>query len=224
MYKTGDLGRWTDDGIVEFLGRNDFQVKVRGYRIELGEVECALMSLDGVSQSVVVAREDRPGDVRLVAYCTGTRALEAQILRAQLLELLPEYMVPAAYVQLKSLPLVVNGKIDRKRLPTPESDAYPLRRYESPQGEVEETLAQIWVELLKLDRVGRHDNFFELGGHSLFAVQLISRIRKCFSVSMALSQLFACPTIASLADRVVAAQLAQFNADELAEIALDVER
>ena len=144
MYKTGDLGRWLADGNIEFLGRNDLQVKIRGYRIELGEIEAVLAQHAAVRDAVVVAREDPGGDKRLVAYYTcaeageqNERAWGAEQLRAHILAKLPEYMVPAAYVRLESLPLTPNGKLDRKALPAPEADAYVVRGYEAPEGEIE---------------------------------------------------------------------------------------
>ena len=194
MYRTGDLGRWLDDGNIEFLGRNDFQVKIRGFRIELGEVEARLREYAGIQDAVVLAREDTPGDKRLVAYYTvvNTDSLEEGVLRAEKLRAhlsatLPEYMVPAAYVQLVSLPLTVNGKLDRKALPEPGGDAYASRGYEAPQGEIETTLAAIWADVLKIERVGRQDNFFELGGHSLLVVRTISQLRQALSLEVRLA-------------------------------------
>nr|WP_269632897.1 non-ribosomal peptide synthetase [Pelomonas sp. BJYL3] len=174
MYKTGDLGRWLEDGSIEYLGRNDFQVKIRGLRIELGEIEACLAEL--VPEVVVLAREDEPGQQRLVAYYTGEA--EAGQLQAHAASTLPAYMVPSAYVRLPELPLNANGKLDRKALPAPDADALLRAAYEAPQGETEIALAAIWAELLQLDRVSRHDNFFELGGHSLMAVTLIERMRR----------------------------------------------
>ncbi|HEX9937917.1 MAG TPA: AMP-binding protein, partial [Longimicrobium sp.] len=176
MYRTGDLGRWRVDGTLEFLGRTDFQVKVRGFRIELGEIEGALRRSGGVADCVVVAREDVPGETRLVAYVVGDG--EAAVLREHLLRELPEYMVPAAFVPLERLPLTANGKLDRKALPAPEGDAYARRGYEAPLGEVEAALAEVWAEVLGVERVGRWDHFFELGGHSLLAIKLIERMRR----------------------------------------------
>src|SRR5262249_31766343 len=162
---------WLSSGNIEFLGRNDFQVKIRGFRIELGEIETRLVQHPAVREALVVVREEAPGEKRLVAYYTTAlndgsemNAPGAEQLRLHLSAALPEYMVPAAYVRLESLPLTANGKLDRKALPAPEVDAYVVRQYEAPQGVIEELLAGIWAELLKLDQVGRHDNFFELGG------------------------------------------------------------
>ena len=178
MYRTGDLGRWLEDGNIEFMGLDDFQVKIRGYRIELGEIEARLAEHEGVKEAVVVAREEE-GDKRLVAYYTTEASEEAgaEQLRAHVSAKLPEYMVPAAYVRLEKLPLTPNGKLDRKALPKPEEDAYAMRRYEEPEGEVERAIAAVWQEVLKVERVGRHDDFFVLGGHSLMAMQVIARIR-----------------------------------------------
>jgi amino acid adenylation domain-containing protein len=198
MYKTGDLGRWLPDGTIEFLGRNDFQVKVRGYRIELGEIEARLREHAGVREAVVLAQEDSAGDKRLVTYYTGVETVGAEELGRHLTERLPEYMVPAAYVRLKALPLTPNGKLDRKALPVPKADAYAVRGYEAPQGEVETILAAIWADVLKVERVGRHDNFFELGGHSLLAVTLIQRMRQK-GLHTDVRALFSAPTLAGLA-------------------------
>ena len=178
LYKTGDLGRWRADGAVEYLGRNDFQVKLRGFRIELGEIEAQLAQLPGVREVAVIAREDREGDPRLVAYWVTDGAIDPVRGREHLSAVLPEYMLPAAYVTLEALPLTPNGKLDRQALPVPDDEALLQRHYEAPEGEIEIALAQIWCDLLGVERVGRHDRFFELGGHSLLAVQLIERLRQ----------------------------------------------
>ncbi|WP_460764558.1 amino acid adenylation domain-containing protein, partial [Lysobacter fragariae] len=207
LYRTGDLGRWRADGNIEYLGRNDFQVKIRGFRIELGEIEARLGEHPGVREAVVLAREDRPGDKRLVAYVAMHDAapMNLEALRAHLRTTLPEHMVPAAYVAIATFPLTTNGKLDRKALPAPEADAYITGAYEAPQGEVEETLARIWSDLLKLERVGRHDNFFELGGHSLLATTLISRLRQALEVEVTLKDVFLHPVLAAFANAVSSA-------------------
>ncbi|MBD8455214.1 condensation domain-containing protein, partial [Serratia rubidaea] len=202
LYRTGDLGRWRADGALEYLGRNDGQVKLRGFRIEPGEIEAQLAQVDGIREAVVVLREDSPGDRRLAAYYTGD-ALEAAQLRREAEARLPEYMVPAAYVHLAALPLTANGKLDRRALPAPEGEAYARQAWAEPQGEMEQTLAQLWQALLPgIERVGRHDNFFELGGHSLLAVRLVSRLRQTLAVELALSEIFSHPTLSALAARI----------------------
>ncbi|MGH8083564.1 MAG: condensation domain-containing protein, partial [Lysobacter sp.] len=170
-------------------------VKIRGFRIELGEIEAQLTQQSGVREAVVHVREDSPGDKRLVAYVVGTQLPQAAELRAALARELPEYMVPAAFVALERLPLTPNGKLDRRALPAPEGDAYAQRAYEPPQGSIETALAQIWEELLQVQRVGRQDHFFELGGHSLLAVQMSSRVREQLGLEVALSDLFAQPVL-----------------------------
>ncbi|HEX3155301.1 MAG TPA: amino acid adenylation domain-containing protein, partial [Candidatus Angelobacter sp.] len=226
MYKTGDLGRWRKDGTIEFIGRNDFQVKVRGFRIELGEIEARLAEHARVGEAVVVAGEDEYGNRRLVAYYTrarsdagGVEAVDAQALRRYLLERLPEHMVPAAYVEMEKLPLSPNGKLDRKALPAPVGGAYSSSAYEAPTGETETILARIWSELLKIERVGRWDNFFELGGHSLLAVRLISKIRRVLDVELPISDIFAHPVLSQLADQIITHQLNQFDPAEIARLA-----
>jgi arthrofactin-type cyclic lipopeptide synthetase B len=197
MYRTGDVARYRPDGNIEYLGRNDDQVKIRGLRIELGEIQARLTQVDGVQEAVVLAREDVPGDKRLVAYYTGER-LDIDLLRSHLLEHLPDYMVPAVFVHLAALPLSPNGKLDRKALPAPDQQSLKTREYEAPVGEVEITLARLWAELLNVERVGRHDHFFELGGHSLLAVSLIGRLRQ-EGMEADVKGLFEQPTLAGYA-------------------------
>ena len=177
MYRTGDLVCWGADGQLRYLGRADEQVKIRGYRIELGEVQAALAGLDGVEQAVVIAREDRPGDKRLVGYVTEsvTGAVDPAGVRAALAERLPAYMVPAAVVVLEALPLTANGKLDTRALPAPEyQDA---DRYRAPASAIEEILAGIYAQVLGLERVGVDDSFFELGGDSILSMQVVARAR-----------------------------------------------
>ncbi|POA48980.1 non-ribosomal peptide synthetase [Pseudomonas sp. MPR-ANC1] len=207
LYKTGDLARWTADGNLEYLGRNDDQVKIRGFRIELGEIEARLAACDGVREAVVIAREDSPGDQRLVAYWLAAEGAEpsAAQLREQLLVSLAEYMVPSAFVRLDAYPLTTNGKLDRKALPQPDSDAFARRGFEAPVGAVETLIADIWQTLLGVEQVGRHDNFFELGGHSLLAVKLIERMRQ-HELHCDVRVLFGQPSVAALAATLGAAQ------------------
>ncbi|NNB98210.1 non-ribosomal peptide synthase/polyketide synthase, partial [Corallococcus exiguus] len=202
LYRTGDVVRWRADGQLDFVGRIDAQVKVRGFRIELGEVENALRAAPAVKDAVVLAREDAPGDKRLVAYVVGD-ALDITALRAHLKQHLPEYMVPAAFVPLDVLPLTSNGKVDRKALPAPDAGALRASHaYEAPATPLEEKLAALWSEVLRVPSVGRTDNFFELGGHSLLATQLVARVRAALDVELPLRALFEAPTIAALAERL----------------------
>ncbi|HYR08117.1 MAG TPA: amino acid adenylation domain-containing protein, partial [Longimicrobium sp.] len=205
MYRTGDRARWRADGTVEYLGRLDAQVKVRGFRIELGEIETVLRRHEGVADCVVVAREDVPGDRRLVAYVVGDGMLDLDVdaLRSHLRRSVPEYMVPAAFVVLRSLPLTPNGKVDRRALPAPEL-AGEEERYVAPRTPAEEVLAGIWAEVLRVERVGVEDDFFALGGHSLLATRVVSRVRQLFAVELPLRVLFEGPTVAELAKAVAA--------------------
>ncbi|HWK88357.1 MAG TPA: phosphopantetheine-binding protein, partial [Longimicrobium sp.] len=214
LYRTGDRVRWLTGGRLDFIGRVDHQVKVRGYRIELGEIEARLAEHPAVRDAVVLAREDEPGDTRLVAYVVGGEGAGADVLRAYLGETLPEYMVPAAYLRLDALPRTPNGKLDRKALPSPEGDAYARRAYEAPVGETEELLAQLWSEVLGVERVSRWDDFFELGGHSLLAVQVISLLE----MEIDLGELFTRPVLKDFAQVVMDAQLAQVDPDEMAQL------
>ncbi|HEX8317856.1 amino acid adenylation domain-containing protein, partial [Longimicrobium sp.] len=217
LYRTGDLARWRPDGTMEFLGRTDFQVKVRGFRIELGEIEARLAEHADVREAAVMAREDVPGDVRLVAYVVGDA--DAEELRAHLSTVLPEYMIPAAYVRLDALPLTPNGKLDRKALPAPEGDAYASREYEAPVGKIEVALAEIWTDLLKVEQVSRWDHFFELGGHSLLALQVVSRVRQEMDLELELAAVFEKPVLAGLAERILELRLARFDPETLARLA-----
>ncbi|WP_374684464.1 amino acid adenylation domain-containing protein [Pseudomonas sp. 18.1.10] len=201
LYKTGDLGRRCADGSVDYLGRNDDQVKIRGFRIELGEIEAHLATAEGVREAIVIAREDAPGDQRLVAYVIAEGAFSAGALRDHLLRSLADYMLPSAFVQLDAFPLTAHGKLDRKALPTPDAEALARRDYQAPEGAAQIAIAAIWQDLLKVDRVGRDDNFFELGGHSLLAVKLIERMRQV-DLRADVRVLFGQPTLAALAAAV----------------------
>lgn len=206
FYKTGDLARYLPDGNIEFLGRIDNQVKIRGFRLELSEIEAVLSQHAAVRETVVIADEDVPDDKYLVAYIVAnqehipTQDVQsfASLIRQFLKEKLPEYMIPRAYVVLRSLPLTPNGKVDRRALPTPDIMTFNRQDYVAPRSQVEELLAQIWAKVLGKEQVGIHDNFFELGGHSLLATQLTSRIRDTFQIDLPVRNLFEAPTIEQL--------------------------
>ncbi|MFO0758290.1 MAG: amino acid adenylation domain-containing protein, partial [Byssovorax sp.] len=208
LYKTGDLGRRLPSGDLEYLGRADFQVKIRGYRIELGEVESTLLGHPAVREAVAAARSYGPDDIRLVAYVTP-RAERPRVseLRAHLQQKLPEHLIPSILVVLDRFPLLPSGKVDRRALPAPESGPAVEREHVEPRGPVEEAIALIFAEVLKLppDRVGAHDGFFDLGGHSLLGTQAMARIRAAFSVDLPLKALFEAGTPAELGARVIAA-------------------
>jgi amino acid adenylation domain-containing protein/non-ribosomal peptide synthase protein (TIGR01720 family) len=198
MYRTGDRVRWLPDGTLEFLGRTDQQVKIRGFRIEPGEIQAVLLREPGLRDALVVPREDAPGERRLVAYLVGEAVPAAGELRARLREVLPEYMVPAAFVRLDELPLSPNGKVDRRALPVPEA-AGAERETVAPRDPVEALLAGIWSDVLGVETVGAHDGLFELGGHSLLAMRIASRVRAATGVEVPLAVLFTHPTVAELA-------------------------
>jgi amino acid adenylation domain-containing protein len=200
LYKTGDLARYLPDGNIELFGRLDHQLKVRGMRVEPGEIESALCGHENVRASVVIAREDAPGDKRLVAYVVLRHQHEGEDLRAFLKERVPEHMLPSAFVMLDALPLNTNGKVDRAALPAPEKSAtVSSKTYVAPRTTVEELLCDIWAEILGVEQVGIEDNFFELGGHSLLATQVMSRIRQTLRIELPLRSLFEQPTVATLA-------------------------
>ncbi|MEE2852220.1 MAG: amino acid adenylation domain-containing protein, partial [Actinomycetota bacterium] len=198
MYRTGDLVCWGADGQLRYFGRVDEQVKIRGYRIELGEVRSALAALDGVEQAAVIAREDRPGDKRLVGYVTGSADPAAA--RSVLGERLPAYMVPAAVVKLEALPITPNGKLDTRALPAPD---YAAGGYRAPGDAVEEILAGIYAQVLGFERVGVDDSFFDLGGDSLSAMRVIAAVNASLDAGLPVRTLFEAPTIAQLAPRIV---------------------
>jgi len=195
MYKTGDLARWMPDGNIEFLGRVDHQVKIRGFRIELGEVENKLLSHEAIKETLVIAREDNSGSKYLCAYIVGEKELTVLELRQHLAKAIPDYMIPSYFIQLEKLPLTSNGKVDRRLLPEPDSNISTGTEYEAPRNSTEEKLADIWREILGVDRIGIHDNFFELGGHSLKATSLAAKIHKVLNVEVPLKEIFKAPTI-----------------------------
>ncbi|HKY28111.1 MAG TPA: amino acid adenylation domain-containing protein [Pyrinomonadaceae bacterium] len=228
LYRTGDLVRYLPGNNIEFLGRIDRQVKVRGYRVELDEIEAVLSTHAGVCQAVVTLNRDEAGNDRIVAYLVSAPIPHEQ-LRAALKQKLPDYMVPAAFVFLKSLPLTPNGKVNRAALPAPDDTRVGLQMdFVAPRSAVEKELAGMWAGLLKVNAVGVHDNFFDLGGHSLLATQLVSRMRKEFQMEIPLRSLFETPTVAALAEKIeqatadnltrLLAELDQIDDDEAARI------
>ncbi len=205
LYRTGDLVRYLPDGAIEFLGRLDHQVKLRGFRIELGEIETTLQQHPAIQEAVILAREDEPGNKRLVAYLVsvGDAAPTIEELHSFLRQKLPWYMAPSAYVWLESLPVTPNGKIDRRALPAPDKTRPQLEAaFVAPRTPTEEQLAAIYAEVLGLERVGISDHFFDLGGHSLLATQVISRVRQSFEIELPLRSLFETPTVAGLAENI----------------------
>jgi acyl carrier protein len=212
---------------------NDDPVKIRGYRIDLGTIVERLKAHSGVREAVVVAREDELGEKRLVAYYTAAEADESggsepsagkagvEELRKHLLQSVPEYMVPAAYVRLERLPRTANGKPDHEALPAPEPDEYAVHGYEAPVGEIETALASIWADLTTAVRIGRHDNFFELGGHSLLVTRLVLRIYQQFGVKIDIPEVFEFAQLSSLSAQVRRAQFAEFDAQEFAQMMQD---
>jgi len=202
LYRTGDWVRWRPDGLLEFLGRADDQIKLRGLRIELGEIEHAMAGHPAVAQAVVVVREDTPGAERLVGYYvpTGSERPGRAAFREVMHHMLPEYMIPALFIALDAIPLNRNGKIDKRALPAPSDGTADIERAMiAPRSPAEEALEPLWAEVLGIDGVSVEDDFFELGGHSLIDTQQVSRIAAGFEIALTLRDLFEAPTIAELA-------------------------
>ena len=231
LYRTGDLARYLPNGNIEFLGRLDHQVKVRGYRIELGEIEAALKRYPGIQTALVLARRlgpetnpdsVAPGEKQLIAYLVPSqpeRTPSVSDLRRFLQAQLPDYMLPAAFLFLDLLPLTPNGKVDREALPLPEGARPELAAaFTAPRTPVEETLAEIWRQTLRVERIGVHDNFFELGGHSLLATQIVTKMQDAFQVEIPLATLFNSLTIADLAREVAQAQIQATDAQDLDDV------
>jgi len=223
LYKTGDLARYRPNGDIEFLGRIDNQVKLRGYRIELGEIEVQLIKCPGVKEAVVLAREDSPGDKRLVGYLIAESgyALSVNDLRSRLTEVLADYMLPSTFVILSEFPLTLNGKVDRKALPAPENSVVS-DQFEIPQNEIEKAIADIWQDVFHIETINRHDSFFELGGHSLLAIEMISRLSDKYQIDIPIIFVFQAVTVKELAEKIEIALWSGENRGKL-EITSDIE-
>jgi hypothetical protein len=222
MYRTGDLARWRADGQIELVGRLDHQVKVRGHRVEPGEVEAVLERHPEIRQAAVVAHEDGPEEIRLAAYVVGEEGAvpPAVELRRWLGQVLPEPMLPADWTVLPALPLTPSGKVDRRALPAPERGGAEPAAFVAPQTPVELVLADLWSDVLGLERIGRDDDFFALGGHSLLATQVASRIRATLEVELSLQRIFELPTIRLLATDLLADDADRHRVERTAELVL----
>jgi acyl-coenzyme A synthetase/AMP-(fatty) acid ligase/acyl carrier protein len=222
LYRTFDLARRLPDGNVEFLGRVDDQIKIRGNRIELGEIESALTAVPEVKEAVVVVDDQGAGNKRLVAFTVAQSSatpLQLSEIKDHLRKSLPDYMVPAAFVQVEALPLTANGKLDRRALATLEQRSLvDESSFVAPRNEMEERLAAMWSDVLRLQRVGIYDNFFEAGGHSLLATQLVMRIRQTFDIELPLRSIFEEPTVAGMAVKVLQQQLSGVDKASLVEM------
>ncbi|WP_180984584.1 non-ribosomal peptide synthase/polyketide synthase [Paenibacillus sp. F4] len=218
MYRTGDLARWLPDGNIEYLGRIDHQVKIRGYRIELGEIEAQIIKVDGVKESIVMARADQQGDYHLAAYYVAEKEISGSMMLNFLNEKLPNYMVPSYFIQLQNMPLTPNGKIDRKALSAFEEHADLTAEYAAPRTAMEVKLAQIWREILDIPSVGIHHNFFAIGGHSLRATALAAKIHKELNIELPLRYVFDFPTIEQMAQAVHELSPNPFAAIPVAEL------
>ncbi|WP_075343710.1 non-ribosomal peptide synthetase [Tenacibaculum agarivorans] len=199
VYRTGDIAKWLPDGTLEFIGRKDFQVKIRGYRIELGEIENALSQITNVQSCCVLAKEDTSGAKQLVGYVVVDGNFDKEFLQEELLRILPDYMVPMIWIEMETMPMTSNGKLDKKALPEPDGTMLSTQEYVAPRNETEEHLVAIWEELLGIEKIGVYDNFFELGGHSLLVTRLVSLIRKELEIEVAIRDIFEYTTISSLA-------------------------
>jgi acyl-coenzyme A synthetase/AMP-(fatty) acid ligase/acyl carrier protein len=225
LYKTGDLARYLPDGNLEFLGRADQQVKIRGVRVELGEVEAVLVQHAAVQEAVVLAWEDESGDKRLAAYVVADQHPLPSIpeLRSFVQERLPHYMVPSAFVLLDALPLNPHGKLDRHALPVPDYEKPEQgKTFVAPRTPVEEKVARIWAEVLRLPQVGIYDNFFELGGHSLKATQIMSRLRDALRVELPLRTIFEAPTVEGLAGVLTRRQIEEAAPEDVARVVVEL--
>jgi acyl-CoA synthetase (AMP-forming)/AMP-acid ligase II len=224
VYRTGDLVRWREPGTLEYLGRIDQQIKLRGHRIEPEEIQAVLESDPAVGAAAVIVREDTSGDRRLVAYVTDRDRdrVDTERLRRVCKQRLPPYMVPSSIVALERFPITPNGKLDRGKLPEPEGTRPALSQsYTAPLTPIELALAEIWTQVLGLDRVGTHDDFFDLGGHSLLAIKMLARVQDTLAVDIALNYVFDQPTIHQLAEAIGAKLLDDLSDEELTSLLAD---
>jgi acyl carrier protein len=228
LYRSGDLARFRADGAIEYIGRNDSQVKIRGLRIELAEIDTVLSRHPSVDRCVTIVREDRSNDQRLVAYIVLQAAgvLDEKAVRQFLHATLPDYMVPQHLVEMESLPLSSSGKIDYRALPQPKVSGLDQADFIAPANDIEMMLAQVWCEVLELERVSTRDNFFDIGGHSLSATQMLARVRQDLELNVPLRSFFSETTIeglASLIDRMLTEQLEQLSDQDLEQL-IEAER
>lgn len=217
LYRSGDLARVLSSGELEYLGRIDQQVKIRGFRIELGEIETQLLRLNHMKDAVVLYNAEPRGEGYLCGYIVAEKKLSIAEVREHLAQKLPEYMIPAYFVQLEKIPLTSNGKVDRKMLPEPKAGIKSNKVYIAPKNKTEENLVTLWQEVLEIDRIGTKDNFFELGGHSLKATNLVAKIHQCFNVEVPLKEIFKTPTIEGISNYIRYAKQSEYTAIEKSE-------
>jgi hypothetical protein len=226
MYRTGDLARWLPEGNLSFVGRNDSQFKLRGFRVEAGEIETIILEHPAIQEAAVTVIGEGAGreeDRRLVAYYVSREEVMSESLRVLLAANLPLYMVPSSFVRIDFMPLTSNGKLNRAALPVPPSGDPEAGAFEEPVGATERDLAMIWQDLLKVPLVGRNDDFFRLGGHSLLATRLVHRIQVELETVIALSDIFAYPTLSRLATRILNAQIQTYSEEEIREVLATLE-
>ena len=217
MYRTGDLARWLPDGNIEFLGRTDHQVKIRGFRIELGEIENQLLKIDKIKEAVVMDRQDTQGNKYLCAYIAAEREIAVPELRKKLSQSLPDYMIPAYFIQLEKMPLTSNGKVNRKELPEPTGEINTGVEYVAARNETEEKLVSIWSEVLGIGKIGIDDDFFALGGHSLKAIKMVSIIHRELKADISVGEIFSSPTVRALGEYIGKSREAEYSPIEAVE-------
>ncbi|MFC5048325.1 amino acid adenylation domain-containing protein [Aquimarina hainanensis] len=202
LYRTGDLAKWSSDGVIEYIGRKDDQVKVRGYRIELKEIEYALNQIEQINQSIVLTHEKEKTGKQIIAYFTTNENISFKKIQKILSDKLPDYMIPRTYIELDSIPVTINGKVDKKALPKPNISNSLKEDYAAPSSDMEQQLAEIWKDLLEVEKVGVHDNFFELGGHSLLTVKLKNEVNSRLGIEVSIQQIFNTPTLEAYSNTI----------------------